>query len=104
MSLKQLTKDNKLAPNYYGPYKVLLNNGSMAYKLEFLASSWVHLDFHIFFLKKVIRDKIPIKTTFAKLDKEGKVILEPKKIIEAMTRKLRTCAITKTSSSGGTYK
>ena len=41
MSLKITKKDNKLSPKYYGPYKVLQNIGSMAYKLELPASSWV---------------------------------------------------------------
>jgi hypothetical protein len=39
MSLKKANKDNKLSPNYYGPYKVLKNIGTMAYKLELPASS-----------------------------------------------------------------
>jgi hypothetical protein len=39
MSLKQAKKDNKLSPKYYDPYKVLQNIGTMAYKLDLLASS-----------------------------------------------------------------
>ena len=39
MSLKQAKKDNKLSPKYYGPYKVLQNIGTMAYKLELPSSS-----------------------------------------------------------------
>ena len=39
MSFKQAKKDNKLSPKYYGPYKVLQNIGTMAYKLELPASS-----------------------------------------------------------------
>jgi hypothetical protein len=38
MFLKQAKKDNKLSPKYYGPYKVLQNIGTMAYKLGFPAS------------------------------------------------------------------
>ena len=38
MSLKKLNKDNKLAPKYCGPYKVLQNIGSMDYKLDIPSS------------------------------------------------------------------
>ena len=44
MSLKQ---DNKSSPKYYGPYKVLQNIGTMAYKLELPASFQVHPIFHV---------------------------------------------------------
>ena len=53
--------------------------GSMDYKLELLASSWVHPIFHVSFLNKVIGDEILIQIVFLELDKEGKVILEPEK-------------------------
>ena len=94
MSLKELNKDNKLAPKYYGPYKVLQKIGSMAYKLELPASSWVHPVFHVSCLKKVIRDKIPIQIVFPELDDEGKVILGPEKISETRTKQLQTQVIT----------
>jgi hypothetical protein len=76
MSLKQDKKGNKLSPKYYGPYKVLQNIGTMAYKLELSASSRVHPIFHVSCLKKVIGDKITVQTIFPKLDKEGKIILD----------------------------
>ena len=38
ISLKKAKKDNKLSSKYYGPYKVLKNIGTMAYKLELPAS------------------------------------------------------------------
>jgi hypothetical protein len=55
--------------------------GSMVYKFELPATSQVDLVFHVSCLKKVIGDKIPIKTISLELDEEGKVILEPKKNI-----------------------
>ena len=89
MSLKQAKKDNKLSPKYYGPYKVLQNIGTMAYKLEFPASSQVHLVFHVSCLKKVIGDKLPVQTIFPELDEEGKIIWELEAVTETRTRKLR---------------
>jgi hypothetical protein len=82
MSLKKTKKDNKLSPKYYGPYKVLQNIGTMAYKLEFPASSQVHPVFHVSCLKKGIGDKIPVQTIFPELDEEGKIILEPEAITD----------------------
>ena len=60
MSLKQQNKDNKLAPKYYGPYKVLQRIGSMAYKLELHTYSGVHPIFHVSCLKKVTNNNITI--------------------------------------------
>ena len=68
--------------------------GSMAYKLELSKTSWVQPVFHVSCLKKVIRDKIPIQTIFPILDEEGKVTLEPEKISETRTNKLRNWVIT----------
>ena len=93
MSLKKLNKDNKLARKYYCPYKVLQKIGSMAYKLELPATSWVHLFFHVSYLKKVIGDKIPFQTIFLDLDEEGKVILEPEKISKTRTKQVRNWVI-----------
>ena len=93
MSLKEKNKDNKLAPKYYGPYKVLQSIGSMAYKLELPPSSCVHLVFHISFLKKVIENKIPIQTIFPKINEEGKIILELETILETRFNQLRNWAI-----------
>jgi hypothetical protein len=38
--------------------------------------------FQVSCLKKIIGDKIPVQTMFPKLDKEGKIILDPEVIIE----------------------
>ena len=89
MSLKHAKKDNKLSPKYYGRYKALQNIGTMAYKLDVPASSRVHPVFHVSFLNKVIGDKIPVQTIFLELNKEGKIMLEPKAVMEIRTRQLR---------------
>ena len=82
MSLKQAKKDNKLSPKYYGSYKVLQKIGTMEYKLELPAASQVHPVFHVSCLKKVISDKILVQTILPKLEKEGKIILEPEAVTE----------------------
>jgi hypothetical protein len=94
MSLKQQKKDNKLAPKYYGPYKVLQRIGSMAYKLELPPSSRVHPVFHVSCLKKVIDNKIPVQTILPEINEEGKIILEPETILETRIKQLRNRAIT----------
>ena len=68
ISLKKINKHNKVAPKYYGPYKVLYKIGSIAYKLELSSFSSEHPIFHISCLNKVIQDKIPIQAIFSKLD------------------------------------
>ena len=85
MSLKQAKKDNKLSPKYYGPKNVLQNIGTMAYKLEFPASSRVHPFFHVSCLKKAIGDKILVQTILLELDEEGKIIFEPEAVMETRT-------------------
>lgn len=94
MSLKQQNKDNKLASKYYIPYKVLQRIGSMAYKLELHPSSCVYLVFHFCFLNKETSDKIPIQTILPKINEEGRIILEPKTILEKRTKELRNQEIT----------
>ena len=63
--------------------------GTMAYKLELLESSRVHLVFHVSCLKKVIGNKIPVQTILPELDEEGKIILDPEEITETRIRQLR---------------
>ena len=89
MSLKKAKNDNKLSPNYYGPYKVLQKIGTMAYKLELPTASRLHPVFHVSFLKKVIGDKIQIQTILPELDEEGKIILGPEVVTKTRTRQLR---------------
>jgi hypothetical protein len=72
---------------------VLQNIGTMAYKLEFPASSRVHPVFHVSGLNKVIGDKIPVQTILPELDEEGKIILEPEAITDTRVRQLRNRSI-----------
>ena len=93
-SLK-LKGHQKLAPKFYGPYKVLQNIGSVAYKLELPHYSHIHPIFHVSCLKKVIGSNIRAQTGLPEMDKEGSIILEPEAILNMCTCQLCFRSITK---------
>jgi hypothetical protein len=95
MSLKKSKKDNIFSSKYYGPYKVLHNIFTMAYKLELSASSRVHHVFNVSCLKKVIGDKIPVQTILPEPDEEGKIILDTEFINDIRIHQLRNRLISK---------
>ena len=94
ISPKEAKKYNKLSSEYYGPYKVLQNIDTMAYKLE-LPASRVHPFFPVSCLKKVIGDKLLVQRIFPELNEEGKIILEPEVVTETRTRQLQNRSISK---------
>ena len=84
----------KLAPNFYGPYKVLQNIRFVAYKLELPPSSHVHPIFHVSCLNKFIGTSIRAQIILPELDNEGSIILESDAILNKRTRHLRSRSIT----------
>lgn len=50
-------KDYKLAPQFYGPYKVIKIVGMVTYLLQLLSTAGVHLVFHVSMLKKKVGKK-----------------------------------------------
>jgi hypothetical protein len=47
----------------------------MAYKLQLLPPSHVHIVFHVSCLNKVIENNILVQTILPEIDEEGKIIL-----------------------------
>ena len=80
---------HKMAPKFYGPYKVLQKIGSVAYKLE-LPPSHVHPILHVSCLKKFIGTNIRAQTILPELDKEGSIIFNTNTILNRHTRQLRS--------------
>ena len=81
MCLEKAKKDDKLSPKYYGPYNLFQNIGIMV------------PNFHVSCLKNVIGDKLRVKTILSELDEEGKIILEPKVVMETRTQQLQNPSI-----------
>ena len=79
---------HKLAPKFYGPYKVLQKIGSVAYKLELPPSSRIHPVFHVSCLKQVLGTNVRTQTALPEMDKEGSILLEPIAILNRHTRQL----------------
>ncbi|GKF53699.1 hypothetical protein Tco_0160609 [Tanacetum coccineum] len=81
----------KLNPRYVGPFKVLEQVGSVAYKLELPQElSMVHNNFHVSNLKKCYADK-PLAVSLDGLHFDDKIqfVEEPVKIIDQEVKWLR---------------
>jgi hypothetical protein len=83
----------KLAPKFFGPYKVLKHMRQVAYHLSFPSSSKLHPIFHVFCLKKVIGTKYRNQTSLPDLDEEGYIWLQPQVVLDHRECHLHQCTI-----------
>lgn len=70
------------------------NIGSVAYKLELPPTKKIYIVFYVSCLKKVIGENIPTQIVLPELHDEGRIILEPKCILQTCMKNLRNRTLT----------
>jgi hypothetical protein len=80
LSLKQKRK-NKLAPKFYGPFRINKKISKVVDGLELQDNCCIHNVFHVSCLKKVFGKAQLVQTKTPECDDKGRIILEPKSIL-----------------------
>ena len=72
----------KLKPRFYGPYRVIMRVGEVAYELELPEGSKIHNVFHVSCLKKAMGQQISTSEELPPLYEEGQLELVPEEVLE----------------------
>ena len=87
-------KLGKLAPRYYGPFKVLQKIGEVCYKLDLPLDSLIHLVFHVSNLKAKLGNQVVPRPTLLAINAEMVLTPEPVLILDRKSIKLRSRTVT----------
>jgi hypothetical protein len=72
----------KLKPRFYGPYRVIMMVGEVAYELELPEGRNIHNLFHVSCLKKAVGQQVIISEVFPPFDKEGQLEIVLEEVLE----------------------
>ncbi|GJZ05359.1 retrotransposon-related protein [Tanacetum coccineum] len=75
-------KHHKLAPKYYGPFKIIARIGEVAYKLDLPVTSQIHPVFHVSQLKQFKGSVSQVSVTLPQCDSVGVIALEPVAVLD----------------------
>ncbi|XP_042958052.1 uncharacterized protein LOC122293563 [Carya illinoinensis] len=84
----------KLAPRFFGPFKILERIGTVAYRLELPSSTKIHPVIHVSCLKKKLGQNVIPLPTLPPVDSQGQVQPEPELILQRRMKKIRNNAVT----------
>ena len=85
----------KLAPRYYGPFKVLQKVGEVSYKLDLPFGSLIHPVFHVSNLKAKLGNQVVPRPTLPAINADLVLTPEPMMILDRKSIKLRSRIVTR---------
>lgn len=90
-----LRHNMRLAPRYYGPFKIVQWIGSVAYQMDLPLTSRIHPVFHISLLKQKLSTQVCPLPIVPLVDSEGVVLPVLECILQQRMKKANNRAITK---------
>ena len=87
-------KLGKLAPRYYGPFKVLQKIGEVSYKLDLPLGSLIHPVFHVSNLKAKLGNQVVPRPTLLAVNADMVLTLEHVLILDKKSIKLQSRTVT----------
>ena len=85
-----LRRNAKLAPRYYGPFRILQRIGQVAYKLELPSNSRIHPVFHVSLLKEKLGTKVFAQPQLTiTMGDQDELLVRPQAVLDQRTRRNR---------------
>ena len=82
-----MRRNLKLAPRYFGSFKITQKIGTVAYKLDLPKESKVYLVFHVSCLKKQVGDRVNPNPKIPTVMEDGTMAPEPEGILYRRLKK-----------------